>query len=72
VTEVAGMQGRIIVLTDIFKLNQTGLAENGKVPGELKPMGIRPNSSPRLEAAGFKLEAEVVTTGLSENPKPRR
>src|SRR5258706_476364 len=72
VTEVAGMEGDVVVLTDIFKFNQTGVAEEGKILGELRATGIRPNFSPRLEAAGFKLGADVLATGLPENPKARR
>jgi len=54
-----GMEGDIVVLTDIFKFEQTGIGENGKIIGELKATGIRPIFSPRLEAAGFKLGAEI-------------
>jgi pilus assembly protein CpaF len=59
VTEVAGMEGEIVVLSDIFKFNQTGVTLDGKVLGEVSATGIRPNFSPRLEAAGFKLGAEI-------------
>ena len=59
ITKVVGMEGDIVVLTDIFKFEQTGIGENGKIIGELKATGIRPIFSPRLEAAGFKLGAEI-------------
>jgi len=59
VTEVAGMEGDIVVLSDIFKFVQTGVTPDGKVLGEMSATGIRPNFTPRLEAAGFKLGAEV-------------
>lgn len=59
ITEVVGMEGDIVVMTDIFKFEQTGVAEGGKIIGELKATGIRPNFNPRLEAAGFKLGADV-------------
>lgn len=59
ITEVVGMEGDIVVLTDIFKFEQTGIGQNGKIIGELKATGIRPIFSPRLEAAGFKLGAEI-------------
>jgi pilus assembly protein CpaF len=71
VTEVAGMEGDTVVLTDVFKFNQTGVGEGGKVLGELRATGIRPNFTPRLEAAGFKLGAEVFAT-RSAPPTPRR
>jgi pilus assembly protein CpaF len=47
------------VLTDVFKFDQTGIGAEGKILGELKPTGIRPIFNPRLEAAGFKLAAEI-------------
>jgi len=59
ITEVVGMEGETVVMTDIFKFEQTGLGPNGKILGDLKPTGIRPIFTPRLEAAGFKLGAEI-------------
>jgi len=72
VTEVAGMEGEIVILTDIFKFEHTGVGEDGKVLGTMRPTGIRPLFTPRLEAAGFKLGAEVFTTGLAASTLPRR
>lgn len=72
VTEVAGMEGDIIVLSDIFKFTQTGVTTDGKVLGEVNATGIRPNFTPRLEAAGFKLGAEVFAPKLSVNESRRR
>lgn len=69
VTEVAGMEGDIIVLSDIFKFNQTGVTSDGKVLGEVSATGIRPNFTPRLEAAGFKLSAEVFAPRLAQNAR---
>jgi pilus assembly protein CpaF len=66
VTEVAGMEGDTVVLTDIFKFEQTGVTTEGKVMGDLKPTGIRPIFSPRLEAAGFKLGADVFGANVAE------
>lgn len=59
ITEVVGMEGDTVVLTDIFKFEQTGIGEHGKIKGELKATGIRPIFSPRLEAAGFKLSGDI-------------
>ena len=73
ITEVAGMEGDVVVLTDVFKFNQTGVTEDGKVLGELRPTGIRPLFTPRLEAAGFKLGSEIFMSGKSAAvPSPRR
>jgi pilus assembly protein CpaF len=59
ITEVVGMEGEIVVLTDIFKFEQTGVGKDGIILGELKATGIRPIFGPRLEAAGIKLPAEL-------------
>ena len=66
ITEVAGMEGETVILTDIFKFEQTGLTTDGKVLGDLKPSGIRPMFSPRLEAAGFKLGPEVFGASVAD------
>ncbi len=66
ITEVAGMEGDTIVMTDIFKFEQTGISPDGKVIGELKPTGIRPLFSSRLEAAGFKLGPEVFGSTIAD------
>jgi pilus assembly protein CpaF len=59
VTEIAGMEGDVVTMSDIFKFNQTGVDAEGKILGQVKPTGIRPLFGPRLEAAGFKLGAEI-------------
>jgi pilus assembly protein CpaF len=71
ITEVVGMEGDIVVLTDIFKFEQTGLGQEGKILGELKATGIRPIFTPRLDAAGFKLGAEIFMPpgGISFNQR---
>jgi pilus assembly protein CpaF len=66
ITEVAGMEGDTIVLTDIFKFEQTGMSTDGKVIGQLKPTGIRPLFTPRLEASGFKLPPEIFGANLGD------
>jgi pilus assembly protein CpaF len=72
ITEVVGMEGEVVVLTDIFKFEQTGVGENGKIIGELKATGIRPIFGPRLEAAGFKLGAEIFMPPTSSGSSHRR
>ena len=66
ITEVAGMEGETIVLTDIFKFEQTGVSQDGRVIGLLKPTGIRPLFTNRLETAGFKLGPEVFGANLGD------
>jgi pilus assembly protein CpaF len=65
------MEGDTIVMTDIFKYEQTGVAEDGSIIGHFRPTGIRPMFSPQLEAVGYKLSAELFST-VSPRPAGRR
>jgi pilus assembly protein CpaF len=64
ITEVSGMEGDVITLSDIFKFEQTGISPDGKVQGQLRPTGLRPLFTPRLEVAGFKLGGEIFGVGI--------
>ncbi len=59
ITEVQGMEGDTVVLQDIFKLEILGKAPDGKIQAELRPTGVRPRFTPRLEARGFKLPPSI-------------
>jgi pilus assembly protein CpaF len=72
ITEVVGMEGDTVVMTDIFKFEQTGIGPNGKIIGELKATGIRPIFGPKLEAAGYKLAAEIFMPSGGMNFGSRR
>jgi pilus assembly protein CpaF len=72
ITEVAGMEGDTIVMTDIFRFEQKEIRQDGTVVGELKPTGIRPLFTQRLEAAGFRLGPEVFGANLGEMLGNRR
>jgi len=64
ITEVQGMEGENVVLSDIFLFQAVAVSTDmGKVEGEMRPTGIRPNFSPRLAAAGFKLSGEMFGAG---------
>jgi pilus assembly protein CpaF len=73
ISEVAGMEGDTIVMTDIFKFEQTGVLTDGSIIGQFKPTGIRPMFSPRLEAVGYRLSAELFSPeNISPQPGSRR
>jgi pilus assembly protein CpaF len=59
ITEVQGMESGTVVLQDIFLLDEKGLTPEGRVVAELKPTGVRPKFTPRLEANGFKLPPSI-------------
>lgn len=58
VTEVQGMEGDVIVMQDIFVFEQTGF-EDGHIIGRLRPTGIRPKFTPKLEAANIYLPPSI-------------
>jgi pilus assembly protein CpaF len=64
ITELSGMEGEVVTLTDIFRFEQTGISPDGKIVGQIRPTGMRPLFSPRLEASGFKLGGEIFGAGF--------
>ena len=54
ITEIAGMEGDVVTMTDIYVFEQTGI-ENGKIIGRLRPTGLRPRFYEKIEAAGIHL-----------------
>jgi pilus assembly protein CpaF len=64
ITEVQGMEGDIITMSDIFEFEQTGI-EAGKVIGRIRPTGLRPKFIDQIEAAGIHLPPSVFGIGVS-------
>jgi len=62
VTEVSGMEGDVITMTDIFVFEQTGY-EEGRVIGRFRPTGLRPKFIEKIEAAGIHLPAATFGIG---------
>ena len=62
ITEVSGMEGDVITMTDIFVFEQTG-TENGKVVGRLRPTGLRPKFMEKIETAGINLPPSIFGIG---------
>ena len=69
VTEVVGMEGDVVVTQEIFTFEQTGV-EDGRIVGSLRPTGLRPKFTPRLEAANQFLPPSVF--GIDRNGFRRR
>jgi len=65
ITEVAGMEGDTVVLQDIFKFSEEGQDKEGKVIGQMRPTGLRPIFTPKLDAAGFHLPPEIFGGGAA-------
>ncbi|HQV94179.1 MAG TPA: CpaF family protein [Anaerolineales bacterium] len=62
ITEVSGMEGDVITMTDIFVFEQTGI-ENSQIVGRLRPTGLRPKFMDKIEASGINLPPSIFGIG---------
>ncbi|HUG34346.1 MAG TPA: CpaF family protein [Anaerolineales bacterium] len=62
ITEVSGMEGEVITMTDIFVFEQTGI-DNGQIVGRLRPTGLRPKFMEKIEASGINLPPSIFGIG---------
>ncbi len=63
ITEVTGMEGDIITMTDIFVFEQVGYDDNHRIVGRLRPTGLRPRSCEKIEAAGITCPPAIFGIG---------
>ena len=73
ISEIIGMEGSIITIQDIFKWEQYGLDENGKVIGCHVATGVRPKFADKCKAKGIKVPLEIFDVNspavyLCKNP----
>ena len=66
ITEVSGMEGDVITMTDIFVFEQVGF-ENNKVIGRMRPTGLRPKFMDKIEASGIHLPPSVFGIGIKRS-----
>jgi pilus assembly protein CpaF len=59
ITEIAGMEGEVITMQDIFLFKQSGRDEKGRILGSLIPTGIKPKFAEKLEDAGVTLPNDI-------------
>lgn len=62
ISEIQGMEGDVITMTDIFVFEQTGF-EEGKVIGRLRPTGLRPRFIDKIEVSGIQLPPSIFGVG---------
>jgi pilus assembly protein CpaF len=62
ISEIQGMEGDIITMSEIFRFEQTGF-ENGKVIGRLRPTGLRPKFMYKIQEAGIMLPPSIFGIG---------
>ncbi len=59
VQEVSGMEGDVVTMQEIFKFEQTGVDQNGKVKGRFRATGIRPKFAEKFQAMGIQVPNEL-------------
>jgi septum site-determining protein MinD len=64
-TEVAGMQGDVVTLAEIFRFKETGYDKNRKIQGVFQVMGHIPTFIEKLEAKGVMISRDI----FSNDPK---
>ena len=74
ISEVAGMEGDIITLQDVFLFDfGAGVDDQGRFMGQLKPTGVRPKFAEKLADNGIKLGPEMFAPhAVGEQQQPRR
>lgn len=61
ITEVQKMEGTTITTQDIFRFEQTGFDNNGKILGRFVPTGLQPSFLEKFEISGIKLPEGFFT-----------
>jgi len=66
ISEIAGMEGDVITMQDIFVFERHGIGENERVLGTFKPTGIRPKFTDRLRQYGVELGALLFSQEMTK------
>jgi pilus assembly protein CpaF len=56
ISEVAGMEGDVVMMQDLYEFVRTGITSTGKIVGTFRPTGIRSTYMAQLEQAGYRSE----------------
>jgi pilus assembly protein CpaF len=59
VSEIVGLEGDQVTMQDIFTFEQSGLAEDGRVQGELRPTGSVPTFVEDMRTRGIQVDHRI-------------
>lgn len=59
VSEITGMEGQVVTMQDIYRFEQRGIDTEGRIVGDFRPTGIRPQFVERFALAGIELPQDV-------------
>ena len=63
VSEITGMEGDVVTMQEIFRFQQTGVDQDGRIQGSLEPTGIRPTFAEKFEQAGIAFDWATLAAG---------
>ena len=66
ITEVQHMEGDIITTQDLFRFEQTGMDENGKLMGRFVPTGMQPSFMEKFQINGVDMPADFFMAADEE------
>lgn len=58
ISEIIGMEHDEIVMQEIYRFNQTGIDEHGRIIGSFDPTGVRPRCLTKLQRSGVLISDE--------------
>jgi pilus assembly protein CpaF len=59
ISEIAGMEGQVVTMQDIFRFEQTGVDAEGRIRGAFRSTGIRPRFAEKFESQGIQLSPNI-------------
>jgi pilus assembly protein CpaF len=65
VSEIAGMEGQVVTMQDLFRFEQRGIDNDGRVLGEFRGTGLRPKFAEKFEIAGIHLAPDLFATATT-------
>jgi pilus assembly protein CpaF len=63
ISEITGMESDIVTMQDLFRFEQAGVSEDGRILGSLEPTGIRPTFADRFAKSGVTLDVDATAPG---------
>lgn len=68
ITEVAGMQGEVVTLAEIFRFKETGYDKNRRIQGVFQATGTIPSFIQKLSDKGVVIPREIFANDPNANP----
>ncbi len=70
ITEVAGMQGDIITLAEVFRYKETGYDKNRRIIGQFQSTGTVPSFAQEIKDKGGHIPMEIFSNEAPKNTAP--